>query len=312
MGPWPHGIGGRSCGDLDFGTEAVFDREALVLRWLDHWLKGEDTGLLEELPAVKLFITGENSWRGFTQWPPTEAVDRLLYLRSGGRANSMFGDGALDDAPAASETPDGFDYDPDNPVPTLGGQHIGIPECPPGPIDQRPIERRDDVLVYSSGPLTQPLTVVGHPRVVLHVSSSAPDTDFTAKLVDVWPDGRALILTDGILRARYRSGFAREEMLEPGTVYELTVDAGAVAHTFLPGHRIRLDISSSNFPRFDRNLNTGEPVATADRWQIAHQTVFHDRERPSHLLLPVVSEGRGTGLRDSATASPSGQGRGSR
>jgi putative CocE/NonD family hydrolase len=183
---------------------------------------------------------------------------------------------------------DGFDYNPDNPVPTLGGQVIGIPDCPPGPVDQRPLERRDDVLVYRGEALAEPLTVVGHVRAVLHASSSAADTDFTARLVDVQPDGRALILTEGIVRARYRRGFKREEMLEPGKVYAFTIEVGALAHTFLPGHRVQLDVSSSNFPRFDQNLNTGEPLATGSRMEVAHQSVYHDRKHPSHLVLPVV------------------------
>lgn len=288
VGPWPHGIGGRSCGDLDFGAQAVFDREAMVLRWLDHWLKAEDTGLLEELPPVKVFVTGENVWRGFDHWPPARAQEETFFLHSGGRANSFFGDGALGSRRPGSESPDRFDYNPDDPVPTLGGQHIGIPDLAPGPVDQRPLERRDDVLVYTGEPLTEPLTVVGHVTVVLHASSSAPDTDFTAKLVDRWPDGRAFILTDGILRARYRNGLDSEEMLEAGEVYQFGIDVGALAHTFQPGHRIRLEVSSSNFPRFDRNLNTGEPLATGEHWEIAHQTVFHDAERPSHLILPIV------------------------
>jgi hypothetical protein len=300
MGPWPHGIGGQKCGEVDFGPQAAFDREALTLRWLGHWLKGEEKGLLRELPAVRLFVTGENAWRGFGEWPPSEARQVRLYLGSGGRANSLFGDGTLSrrrpglrppkgfGPQAGEERADGFDYNPENPVPTLGGQVIGIPDCPPGPVDQRPLERRDDVLVYRSEPVAEPLTVVGHVRAVLHASSSAADTDFAARLVDVWPDGRALILTEGIVRARYRRGFEREEMLEPGKVYAFTVEVGALAHTFLPGHRVQLDVSSSNFPRFDRNLNTGEPLATGARTEIAHQSVHHDRKHPSHLVLPVV------------------------
>ena len=288
VGPWPHGVGGRQCGDWDFGAQAVFDREACVLRWLDHWLKGEDTGFLGELPPVRLFVTGENAWRGFQQWPPGGAREQVLYLHGGGRANSLFGDGSLAAAKPEASPPDHFDYNPEDPVPTLGGQHIGIPDCPAGPVDQRPIERRDDVLVYTGEPLREPLTVVGEARARLLVSTSAPDTDFTAKLVDVWPDGRAFILTAGILRGRYRNGFGGEELMEPGEVYEFTVEVGALAHTFLAGHRIRLEVSSSNFPKFDRNLNTGEPLLTAERSRVARQTVFHDREHPSHLMLPVV------------------------
>jgi hypothetical protein len=289
MGPWPHGIGGQKCGEVDFGPQAAFDREALTLRWLAHWLKGEERGLLRELEPVRLFVTGESVWRGFAEWPPREAQEERLYLGSGGRANSLFGDGTLSRRRPGEQPADGFDYNPDNPVPTLGGQVIGIPDCPPGPVDQRPLERRDDVLVYTGEPATEPLTVVGHVRVVLHASSSAADTDFTAKLLDVWPDGRALILSDGIVRARYRRGFQREEVLAPGKVYEFAIDVGALAHTFLPGHRLRLDISSSNFPRFDRNLNTGEPLATGSRMEVAHQSVYHDRKHPSHLVLPVMA-----------------------
>jgi putative CocE/NonD family hydrolase len=255
---------------------------------LDHWLKGGEEELPAELPPVRLFVTGANEWRDFTAWPPTEAEDRTWYLRSGGHANSRFGNGALSATSPGQEAPDRFDYNPDDPVPTLGGQHIAIPDCPPGPVDQRPLERRDDVLVYTSAPLTEPLVVVGEVRARLSVASSAPDTDFTAKLVDVWPDGRAFILTDGVLRARFRAGDGTDALLEPGEVYELSVEVGALAHTFLPGHCIRLDVSSSNFPKFSRNLNTGESPGTGERREVAHQTVFHDAGRASQLILPVL------------------------
>jgi uncharacterized protein len=212
-----------------------------------------------------------------------------FYLESHKAANSLTGSGALVARPVRAEAPDTYVYDPRNPVPTKGGAVCCNPKVFPwGPMDQRPVERRQDVLVYTTPPLKRELEVVGAIRVVLYASTTAKDTDFTAKLVDVLPSGEARNLTDGILRLRYRDSLETPELAKPNQVYKLTIEAGPTANLFQKGHRIRLEISSSNFPRFDRNLNTGGPVAEETRLIKATQTIYHDRLRPSALLLPVV------------------------
>ncbi|HLZ10050.1 MAG TPA: CocE/NonD family hydrolase, partial [Chloroflexota bacterium] len=197
--------------------------------------------------------------------------------------------------PPGAEEPDRFDYDPNNPVPSIGGNSSighwaggGDDPVISGPIDQRPIEQRADVLVYTSRPLEQDLEVTGPIEVVLYAASSAPDTDFAFKLVDVFPDGRAINLSDGIIRARHRKSLTRPEPLEPGEVAEFKLNLCVTSNVFKKGHRIRLDVTSSNFPRFSRNLNTGENVATGTRMQLAHQTVLHSARYPSHVVLPVI------------------------
>jgi putative CocE/NonD family hydrolase len=210
-------------------------------------------------------------------------------LASQGRANTAAGDGTLEDAPRRRDTADRFTFDPHDPVPTRGGAVCCNPRVFPwGPMDQRPVEERRDVLVFSTRPLEQDLEVVGPVQAVLYVSTNQRDTDFTAKLVDVFPDGYARNLTDGILRMRYRNSLERPEPLRPGDVYEITLDAGIASNAFLKGHRIRVEISSSNFPRFDRNPNTGTAIAQETRLVKANQTVYHDRQHPSRLVLMVM------------------------
>ncbi len=226
---------------------------------------------------------GENKWRDEQEWPLSRAKPTSFYLRSGGRANGLGGDGTLSSEPPAGEPPDRFTYDPWSPVPTgaIGG-YSRIPS------DQRDIEKRQDVLVYTSAPLERDLEVTGPLSATLWIASSARDTDFTAKLVEVHPDGTARAINDGILRARYRSSRSKPELLSPGVPTEITIDVGASSNLFRAGHRIRLDISSSNFPRFDRNPNTGGTFGEDAELLRANQTVFHDAKHPSRLVLPVV------------------------
>jgi putative CocE/NonD family hydrolase len=228
---------------------------------------------------------GENRWRDEHEWPLARTRYTPYYLRSGGRADTAAGDGTLDPRAPGEEPPDHFVYDPDDPVPTRGGNTLILAM---GVADQRPVEARPDVLVYTSAVLMEPLEVTGPITVTLHAASSAPDTDFTAKLVDVRPDGYAQNLADGIVRARYRQSRSVPTPLVPGEVSTFPIDLWATSHVFRPGHRLRVEISSSNFPRFDRNLNTGLDQATGTRRQAARQTVLHDSRYPSHILLPVI------------------------
>ncbi|HUY18950.1 MAG TPA: CocE/NonD family hydrolase [Candidatus Binataceae bacterium] len=289
IGPWAHIFPytvptSRGTGDIDFGPAAKIELHEIQLRWFDYWLKGMASGILDDAP-VKIFLMGENTWRDEREWPLARTRYTPWYLHGGGGANSALGDGRLAPQAPAEEPADRFIYDPDDPVPTCGGNTLIIST---GVQDQRPLEGRRDVLVYTSETLSAPLEVTGPVIVKLYAASSAPDTDFTAKLVDVRPDGYAQNLADGIIRARYRQSTMRPTLLTAGTVYEFTIDLWAIGHVFFAGHRIRLDITSSNFPRFDRNLNTGEDQATGTRWQKAEQTIFHDALRPSRVILPII------------------------
>jgi len=287
VGPWPHNMSIPFQG-VNFGSESQVAVRGLQMEWFDQWLKGKDSPLLSR-PPVRFFTMGVNEWREAREWPPESAISVNYYLQSGGRANSLAGDGALADKPGRKASTDGFEFDPDRPVPTLGGATCCNPKVFPwGPFDQRPIEERSDVLVYTTRPLKHPVEVAGPVRVVLWVSTSARDTDFTAKLVDVFPDGVARNLTDGILRLRYRNSLEKPEPAKPGEVYRIAIDAGVTSNVFLKDHRIRVEISSSNFPRFDRNPNTGGPVAEARSLAKANQTVLHDAAHPSCLTMMVV------------------------
>ncbi len=295
IGPWSHSNSGHTIGDVAFGygASAAFmnlqiDLMTLQLRWFDRWLKGEENGIDQE-PPVKLFVMGENVWRDEQDWPLARATPTPFYLHSGGRANSLNGDGSLSMELPGDESADRFVYDPLNPVPTLGGAVLMPAIYRSGPRDQRPLEQRSDMLVYTSAPLERDIEVTGPVTVTLWAASSAPDTDFVARLVDVHPDGFAQNLTDGIIRARYRYGVAEEALLEPGKVYEYTIDLWATSNLFKAGHCIRLDVTSSSFPRWDRNPNTGHPIGADAEMQRATQTILHDRAHPSHVLLPVVS-----------------------
>jgi putative CocE/NonD family hydrolase len=277
-------VGHRDVGD------ARLDFLGLYLRWFDHWLKDAPAGL-GDLPKLQLYVMGRNQWRGESEWPLARTVFTKYYLRSGGRANSRFGDGLLSTtAPAAAEPNDSYSYDPGTPVPSIGGPDFGAnnPALPPGALDQAAVEARHDVLVYSTPPVEQGIEVTGPIRLELFVSSDALDTDFTGKLVDVHPDGRAFNVQEGILRARYREGFDRVVKMESGKVYRIEVDLEVTSNYFAPGHRIRLEVSSSNFPRFDRNLNTGGDNVTETTWRVARNTIHHNARYPSHLVLPVI------------------------
>ena len=325
VGPWTHArptAGTTKIGDVDFGADAGFDSEGLIVRWFQHWMPapalaaGPATGAAVASPAVggegtsdippvrpvdvtasapaapdwpgapvRLFLMGENRWRDEQEWPLTRARLTRFFLHSDTGASGLDGDGRLDRvAPGATpEQPDTYTYDPATPVPTgLFGAYSRMP------VDRREIQARPDVLVYTSAPLTEPLEVTGPITAVLWIASTAKDTDFTAAISDVQPDGTARALTDGITRARYRASKTTPELLVPGTRYEVRIDVGATGNVFLPGHRIRLEVSSSNFPRYDRNPNTGAPFATNATTVTARQTVFHQRDAASHLILPVI------------------------
>jgi len=291
LGPWGHTTDMSGCpGEMNFGPEGTVDRVALLLRWFDHWLKGAQNGVEAEAP-VRLFVMGENRWRDEQEWPlaRTRRVD--MYFRSEGAANTPHGDGTLSlDPPGpslvgenGSAVADSFSYDPRDPVPSLT-----LLEDQDGAFDQRPLDWRRDVLVYQTAPLETALEVTGEPTVHLFAASSARDTDFTVKLVDVHPDGFAQNLCYGILRARFRNGYDAPELLEPGRVYELTIRLNPISNRFLVGHRLRVDLSSSDFPSFDRNHNTGGDGVTETEMVVARQTLFHDAARPSRISVPVI------------------------
>jgi len=287
IGPWPHNMS-IQFPDVDFGPQSSAAVRTMQIDWLDYWLKGGQSALLTA-PPVRLFVMGVNQWRDEREWPLARAKPTPFYLLAKKAANSLRGGGELSRNPPKKDAPDRFVFDPRNPVPTRGGAVCCNPTVFPwGPIDQRPVEQRPDVLVYTSGVLRKEVEVTGPIRVVLYCSTSAPDTDFTAKLVDVFPDGTARNLTDGILRLRYRESLEKPSLARPGQTYQVSIDAGVTSNVFLKGHRMRLEISSSNFPRFDRNPNTGRPVADETELRKASQTVYHDRQHQSYVLLPVV------------------------
>ena len=293
IGPWTHGNFSGSFPEREFGwgaSSAAIDLPGIHLRWFDRWLKDVDNGIDQE-PPVMIFVMGVDEWRTEADWPLTGTKYQSYYLHSQGKANALHGDGTLSTELPTNEPPDEYLYNPLHPVPTVGGQVILPGGNAMGPRDQSEVELRDDVLVYSTPALEQPVEVTGPIELWLYVSSSAPDTDYTGKLVDVYPDGRAMLLTEGILRARYRNSFTEPELMEPGTVYELRLNLWATANVFLPGHRIRLEVSSSNFPRFDRNSNTGGDIytETANQYQTAINRIFHDSHHPSHLVLPLIT-----------------------
>jgi uncharacterized protein len=293
VGPWMHG--GRAAwmdklvGDVDFGHHAsnsYIDMEGMMLDWYDRWLKDEKKG--DESP-IRIFVMGENAWRDEEEWPLARTLYTRYYLHSGGSANSLDGDGTLTEGLPGTERPDRFVYDPLDPAPTVGGALCcDATYVPGGPYDQTPIERRKDVLVYSTPSLGRPVEVTGRIILNLFASTSAGDTDFTAKLVDVWPCGYAQLLTQGIIRARYRESRRKADFIEPGRVYEYAIDAWSTSNLFREGHKIRLEVSSSNFPHFDRNMNTTRPVADESNPVIAVQQVYHDTAQPSHVVLPII------------------------
>jgi uncharacterized protein len=283
-----HAGSGRKIGDVDFGEAANLPADDLIVPWYDYLFKNVQNEFAGPKP-VKIFVMGANQWRSEDEWPLSRASTTKYFLHSSGKANSVRGDGTLSTTAARSETADQYVYDPANPAPTVGGplccdaQHL-----PPGPRDQRPVEGRNDVLVYSTAPLASDLEVTGPVSLELYAKSSVVDTDFTAKLVDVWPTGFAQNLTEGIIRARYRDSREQPQVMNPGQIYKLKLDLWATSNVFRKGHVLRLEISSSNFPRFDRNLNTGLDGRVVQEAVSATNTIYHDDQHPSVLLLPIV------------------------
>ena len=274
-------------GDRDFGPDAAKDEVGLAIRWLDYVVKGLDTGVQEE-PPVKLFVMGTNTWREECEWPLVRTVFTPYYFHSSAGA----GQGTLSLAAPTSEPPSQYVYDPDDPVPTLGGNHSS-PTIPgliwAGAADQRPIERREDVLVFTTPTLPEDLEVTGPLVVTLYATSSARDTDFVARLLDVYPDGTAYNLSEGIIRARFRESiWAAPKLLEPGKIYPYTIELLPTSNVFLAGHRLRVHVTSSNFPLWDRNPNTGHAQGVDAVLQVAEQTVYHDATHPSHIVLPII------------------------
>jgi putative CocE/NonD family hydrolase len=293
VGPWDHLTTTGVYPDRSFGpmaASAMVRLTNLHIKFFDRWVRG-DTNALDGIAPVKIFVMGIDQWRDEQDWPLPDTRWTDYHLASGGHANTADGDGVLTTAPAAGAERDTYLYDPRRPVPTAGGACLPMTPGFGGPVDQRAVTARDDVLCYTTPVLDEPVEVTGPISVTLFVSSSAVDTDFTAKLVDVFPDGRAINLCDGILRARYRDRLDREELMKPGTIYEISVDMTATANVFLPGHRIRLDISSSNFPRYDRNTNTGGVIARESEDQMipAINRIHHGPDHPSRLILPVIN-----------------------
>jgi putative CocE/NonD family hydrolase len=287
VGCWGHNLS-PSMQDGNPPPHAPLATRRLEIEWFNAWLKKSEP---PPRSGVYYYVMGADEWRESAEWPPP-TLATPLYLVSRGHANTGAGNGSLGRSPPRSSAPDRFTYDPRNPVPTIGGALCCNQRVFSwGPLDQRPAEHRTDVLVFTSAPLKQALEVIGRVQVVLHVATTALDTDFTAKLIDVFPDGRARLLCDGILRLRYREGLSREAPYKPGEVVRITVPLGVTGNRFLAGHHIRVDVSSSNFPRFDRNPNTGTPVAAEKRTLQAVQTVYHDRRHPSYVLLPLFVAG---------------------
>ena len=287
IGPWTHGINSDSVlGEIDFGKGALRENDATE-RWLDCVLHEGNPRKFQEAP-IRIFVMGANIWRDEYEWPLARARDVSYYLHASGRLST--------EAPDADEAPDHYSYDPDDPVPTCGGNHSIGPYNPglyelvkPGPYDQRTIEQRPDVLVYTSGILKHDTEVTGPVSLKLHASSSAQDTDFVAKLTDVYPDGRSINITEGVIRARFREDvWGAPKLINPGVAYEYTIDLQVTSNVFMRGHRIRIDIASSNFPLWDRNLNTGNDPGTDTEMLIAKQMIYHDAARPSRVVLPVV------------------------
>ncbi|MCE5240010.1 CocE/NonD family hydrolase [bacterium] len=284
IGPWNHGgRGSRKCGEIDFGPQAEVDMGLMALQWFDHWLKGADNGV-ERWPACRYFVMGAGQWQDSATWPPPAAREKVLYLGGDGTGRPVAAAGTLGAEPPAEDRPDRYVYDPRDPVRTLWTEALFTLAS-----DRRQLDHRPDILHYLTEPLAEDLTVAGCPEVVLHASSSAPDTDFFARLVDDDPDGLALEVCYGFVRARHRHGLDQEELLIPGEVAELPIRLGPTAVTFRAGHRIRLEVTSSDFPNHDRNHNTGGDDLSETELVTARQAVHHSREHPSRLVLPVQS-----------------------
>ncbi|MBC3788986.1 CocE/NonD family hydrolase [Spirosoma utsteinense] len=279
-------VGERNVGD------ARLDYDGLIYGWFDYWLKGEKNDVLTKTPRVRYYTMGSNKWQTSDTWPPAEAAMTTYYLSSGGRANSLYGDGKLTPTPPAnSQKADAFAYDPAYPVPSYGGNVCCTGTAiQGGAFDQHQMETRQDILVYTTEPFAEGVELSGSVETTLYVGSDAKDTDFTVKLIDVYPDGRAYNLDETILRARYREGFDKQVMMENGKVYKLTLSPMATSNFFAPGHQIRVEVSSSNFPRFERNLNTGGKNYDESKGVVANNKVFHTAGYPSQIRLPLVKK----------------------
>lgn len=285
VGPWNHvGMGARELGDGDFGPAAQMDLNGMLIRWFDHWLKGDKNGV-EQDPAVRYFVMGSNEWKSAPAWPPrdTDTLELFLHNEASGCGTGI--PGVLTrEVPSQSEPPDTYSYDPDDPVPSLWS-----PMFFTWPSDRRRLDHRRDILRYVSEPLAEDIEIAGDPTMVLYAASSAPDTDFFARLADDGPDGPALEISYGMVRARHRASFDEEDLLSPGEVTEFRIQMGPTACRFRKGHRIRLEITSSEFPNHDRNHNVGRNDLFDAEFAVAEQTVFHAKEFASCLVLPVVA-----------------------
>jgi putative CocE/NonD family hydrolase len=288
MGPWAHAATSPEgkIGDVTFGSQAVLDMDATIVKWYDFAIKGQQNEFATAAP-VKIFVMGDNVWRAEREFPLARTTYTKYYLHASKGARSASGDGVMSTASPQREQPDTYEYDPASPVRTIGGR-LCCGGLPPGPFDQSPNESRPDVLVYSTPPLERDVEVTGFITVDLYAATSAADTDFTAMIVDVDAKGYARYLADGVIRARFRNSRERVEPIEPGRIYKYAIDLWATSNVFKAGHRIRVDISSSNFPRFNRNLNTGEKTFGGTRMVKARQTIYHDTEHPSAVVLPII------------------------
>lgn len=278
-------VGERSVGD------ARLNYDSLMMGWYDYFLQGENEAFLDGLPRVQYYTMGSNEWQTSATWPPENMEMQTLYLNSDGKANSMYGDGTLTDTPPRQDKPDAYVYDPMNPVPSYGGNVCCTGDAVRGgAFDQRKMETRQDILVYTTEPFTEGTEVSGPIETTLYVSTDVKDTDFTVKLIDVYPDGRAYNLDETILRARYREGYDKEVFMEDGEVYQLDLSAMNTSNFFKEGHSLRIEISSSNFPRFDRNLNTGGDNYNESEGVVAHSKIHHSAQYPSQIRIPVVKK----------------------
>jgi putative CocE/NonD family hydrolase len=289
IGPWTHGLAHRFR-HIRFGKTAGATRQiAAILKWYDHWLKEPEGGFREEDP-VKIFVMGRNVWRTEKEWPPQRADEIDYYLHSAGGAGQPESHGSLRAELPLEEKPDSYVYDPADPAPTAGGRLV-FDNVPVGPQDHGKIGERKDVLTYTTAPLERDMEVTGTVRLCLYASSSARDTDFVARLLDIYPDGKAINLASGIIRGRFRDSTAYATFLVPGERYRFDIRVGSTSNLFARGHRVGLQISSSDFPKYDRNLNTGGAIGRSKEMERANQTIYHDRQSPSYLRLPVMPVG---------------------
>lgn len=289
MGPWVHIPWAPIVGGHDFGAEAINRINELQLHWFDHWLKDQPTDLG---PPVRLFVIGANTWLEADSWPPPQTTVQEWFLHSDGRANSLSGTGELTNSTPAGEPPDVYVYDPGNPTPSAGGRSCcDATVTPMGPACQHEVEIRNDVLIYSTPPLEQPMRVIGDVRLVLHAATSAVDTDWVVRLVDVGEDGSTINVSQGLLRARYRQGLDSPNLLEPGACYDYNISLGPACWEFAAGHRLRVQITSSDFPAHDINPNNGQRVGNTGPLDgvVATQVIYHDNQHPTRLLVPVAT-----------------------